>query len=99
MKLWYNGVRMKPKGVILMSEEKKQLIATINEMPEEWTIKILAYIKKLKDEDDKDMPERLVIKDKEDLERKLDDGIKDIESGKVYSFDEVYNESKAILKG
>ena len=30
MKLWYNDVRMKPKGVILMSEEKKQLIATIN---------------------------------------------------------------------
>ena len=99
MKLWYNDVRMKPKGVILMSEEKKQLIATINEMPEEWTIKILAYIKTLKDEENKDMPERLVIKDKEDLERKLDDGIKDIESGKVYSFDEVYNESKAILKG
>ena len=60
---------------------------------------ILAYIKTLKDEENKDIPERLVIKDKEDLEKKLEEGLEDIKSGKVYSFDEVYDESKAILKG
>ncbi len=40
---------------------------------------------------------RIIIKDQNDLEEKLEEGIKDIEAGNVYSFDEVYNESKAIL--
>lgn len=40
-----------------------------------------------------------VIKDKADLRQKLEEGIKDSESGKVYSIDEAFSEIDTRLGG
>lgn len=41
-------------------------------------------------------PEELIIKDKEDLKKKLEEGLKDIENGNVCSLEEVFEEVKKI---
>ncbi len=42
-------------------------------------------------------PQDLIIKDKEDLKKKLEEGIESIEKGKVYSLDEVFSEIDNML--
>ncbi len=42
-------------------------------------------------------PKSLIIKNKNDLKEKLEEGIKDTESGRVCSFDEASNEIEKIL--
>lgn len=39
----------------------------------------------------------LIIKDKEDLKKKLEEGIESTEKGKVYSLDEVFSEIDNML--
>ncbi len=39
-------------------------------------------------------PESLIIKNKNDLREKLEEGIKDTENGRVCSFDEAFDEIK-----
>ena len=43
-------------------------------------------------------PKELIAQDKKDLKEKLEEGIKDSESGNVYSIDEVFDEVEKILK-
>ena len=42
-------------------------------------------------------PKNLIIKDKKDLRKKLEEGIKDTESGRVCSLDEAFLEIDSIL--
>ena len=44
------------------------------------------------------LSEELIIKDKEDLKKKLEEGIKDFENGRVCSLEEVYLEVQEVLK-
>lgn len=44
-------------------------------------------------------PQDLIIKDKEDLKKKLEEGIKSTEKGEVYSLEEVFSEIDNIIKG
>ena len=63
-----------------MSEEKRALHDTIDVMPEEWVKKILEYIELLKSNEDLDIPERLVVRNEEELSQKLTEAIEDKES-------------------
>ena len=42
-------------------------------------------------------PEELIIKDKENLKKKLEEGLKDIENGNVCSLDEAFLEIEKSL--
>lgn len=81
MKLWYNDVRMKPKGVILMSEQLKMLINTAEGMTDKQIKEVVSFAKyiKYKAEDIEDGPEELIVKDDEDFIQKIKDGMEDSE--------------------
>ncbi len=42
-------------------------------------------------------PENLIIKDKEDLRKKLEEGIKDTDNGRVCSIHEAFDEIESML--
>lgn len=81
-----------------MSTEKKELIKSIEVLPEEFTSKIIEYIEFLKfDAIINSAPEELIIKDKEDLIKKLEEGIKDTENGNVCTLEEAISEIEKCL--
>lgn len=45
-----------------------------------------------------DAPSDLIIKDMDDLIKKLDEGIEDDENGNVYTLEEAYSEINKILE-
>lgn len=45
-----------------------------------------------------DAPSDLIIKDMDDLMKKLDEGIEDDENGNVYNLEEAYSEINKILE-
>lgn len=82
-----------------MSIQDKKLIESIESLPEELQNKILEYIEYIKfmyitD----DIPEELLIQDKEDLKVKLEEGLKDIEENKVCSIEEAFEEINTVIK-
>lgn len=73
-----------------MPIEKQKFYNEIETLPEELTNHVInAYI-------DKEAPDRVIVKNKEDLKAKLQKGLDDINQGKVYSSDEVYGELDKI---
>ena len=69
-----------------MSIEKQKLYNVIDTLSDEFLNKVLEYIEYLKFTDIvKNAPENLIIKDKADLRKKLEEGIKDTDNGKVCS--------------
>ncbi len=98
MKLWYNDVRMKPKGVILMSEQQKLLLADVEDLSEETIKQIREYIAELKlNSVINNAPEELIPKDEKELEKMLEEADEEIEKGNVVSFDEVKAELDKAL--
>ena len=82
-----------------MSIEKQKLFNEIETLPDELSSKVLDYIEYLRyTVATATAPKELIAQDKKDLKEKLEEGIKDSESGNVYSIDEVFDEVEKILK-
>lgn len=82
-----------------MTIKKQELYNVIERLPEELSIKVLDYIEYLKFSNvTNNAPEELIIKDKEDLKKKLEEGIKDFENGEVCSLEKAYLEIQEILE-
>lgn len=82
-----------------MSEQQKLLFDEITDMSEFELQEVLLFAKYIKyRKNNAKIPARLIDKDEKELEEKLEKSINDIEVGKVHTFEEVYNNSKAILE-
>lgn len=74
-----------------MSIEKQKLYNEINTLPEELMTQVIDFIEYLKlSHIDQKAPNSVIIKSKKDLKEKLQKGLDDIKSNKVYSVDEVF---------
>ena len=81
-----------------MTIKQQELCNIIETLPEEFSNKVLDYIEYLKYSSIiNNAPDDLIIKDKEDLRKKILEGIKDIEQGKVCYVDEAFQEVNNIL--
>ncbi len=81
-----------------MTLKKQELYNLIEELPEELSTKVLDYIEYLKfSSAANNAPEELIIKDKDELKKKLEEGIKDFENGNVCSLKEAYLEVQEVL--
>lgn len=75
-----------------MSIEKQRLYDEINTLPEELTNQVINFIEYLKISYlDSEAPDSVIIKSKKDLKEKLQKGIDDINTNRVYSVEEVSN--------
>lgn len=83
-----------------MSEQQKRVYEAIIDLPEEVCNRILEYIDEIKfNMVINNAPKELIPKGEEDLQRMLEEADKDIETGDVYSFDEVVDAiSKMLVK-
>ncbi len=80
-----------------MSIEKQQLYNEIETLPEELASQVINFIGYLKlSYIDKEAPESLTIKSKKDLKEKLQKGLDDIKSNKLYSLDETFEKLENI---
>ena len=81
-----------------MSIEKQEILKTLETLPEELALQVLDYIEYLKfNSVINKAPQNLIIKDKEDLKKKLEEGLEDIENGNVCSLDEAFLEIEKSL--
>ena len=81
-----------------MTIKKQKLYDIIETLPEELSNKVIEFIEYLKYTDVvNNGPQDLTIKDKKDLRKKLEEGIKDTDNGKVCSVDEAFSEIETIL--
>jgi len=81
-----------------MTAKKQELYNIIETLPEEISNKVMEYIEYLKyTEITNNAPQNLIVKDKADLRKKLEEGIKDTENGNVCSLDEAFEEIDTIL--
>ena len=82
-----------------MTTKQKEICNIIETLPDELSSKVLDYIEYLRyTVATTTAPKELIAQDKKDLKEKLEEGIKDSESGNVYSVDEVFDEVEEILK-
>lgn len=80
-----------------MSVEKQELLKSIETLPEELALQVLDYIEYLKfNSVINNAPQDLIIRDKEDLKKKLEAGIESTEKGEIYSLEEVFEEVQKI---
>ena len=80
-----------------MTVKKQELCNIIEELPEELSNKVLDYIEYLKYSTIiNNAPQKLVIRNKEDLRKKLLEGIKDSDNGNVCTIDEAFREVETI---
>lgn len=80
-----------------MTTKQKEICNIIETLPDELSSKVLDYIEYLKyTVATATAPKELIAQDKKDLKEKLEEGIKDSESGNVYSIDEVFDEVEKI---
>lgn len=78
---------------------KQEICNIIETLPDELTNKVLDYIKTLKcTVAVSTAPKEVVAKDKEDLRKKLEEGIKDSENGNVHFVEETFEEIEKILE-
>ena len=81
-----------------MNVKKQELYNIIEELPKELSIKVLDYIEYLKFYIIvNNAPQNIIIKDKQDLRRKLLEGIKDTDNGNVCTINEAFSEVEKIL--
>lgn len=74
-----------------MSIEKQKLYNEIETLPEELTNQVINFIEYLKlSYIDSEAPDSVTIKSKKDLKEKLQKGLEDIKSNKVFSLDETF---------
>ncbi|MBQ7668445.1 MAG: hypothetical protein IJS47_03890 [Clostridia bacterium] len=78
-----------------MSDEKLKLHNTIDGIPEEWVKKILEYIEILRKNDEElNVPDRLVVKNEDELSQKLTEAI---ESEEAIPLSEVINRMSKVV--
>ena len=81
-----------------MTVKKQELYNIIEELPKELSIKVLDYIEYLKFYIIvNNAPQNIIIKDKQDLRRKLLEGIKDTDNGNVCTINVAFSEVEKIL--
>ncbi len=81
-----------------MTVKKQELYNIIEELPKELSSKVLDYIEYLKFYIIvNNAPQNIIIKDKQDLRRKLLEGIKDTDNGNVCTINEAFSEVEKIL--
>ena len=81
-----------------MTARKQELYNVIENLPEDLLNKVMEYIEYLKySAIINKAPKNLIVKDKKDLREKLEEGIKDTESGIVCSLDEAFLEIDSML--
>ena len=74
-----------------MSIEKQKLYNEIETLPEEFTNQVINFIEYLKlSYVDTDAPVSVTIESKKDLKEKLQKGLDDIKTNKVFSLDEIF---------
>ena len=75
-----------------MSTEKQQLINAIKTLPDNLAGQAYNYIEYLKlSYVDEEAPKSVTIKSKQDLQKKLQEGLDDIKANRVYSLDEFFD--------
>ena len=80
-----------------MSIEKQKLYNEIETLPEELINQVINFIEYLKlSYLDAEAPDSVTIKNKKDLKEKLQKGLNDIKTNKVYSLDEVFTKIDTI---
>lgn len=80
-----------------MSIEKQKLYYEIETLPEELTNQVINFIEYLKfSYIDMEVPDNIIIKSKKDLKEKLQKGLDDIKSNKVYSLEEAFSKIDKI---
>ena len=80
-----------------MSIEKQRLYNAIETLPEELTEQVISYIEYLKLYFlEPGALESVTIKSKEDLIKKLEKGLKDVEEGRVHPLDETLAKINSI---
>ena len=80
-----------------MSIEKQRLYNEIDTLPEELTNQVINFIEYLKISHlDTEAPDEIMIKNKKDLKQKLQKGIDDVNTNRVYSIEEVFNKINNI---
>lgn len=76
-----------------MSTEKQQLINAIKTLPDNLASQAYNYIEYLKlSYVDEEAPKSVTIKSKQDLQKKLQEGLDDIKANRVYSLEEFFDE-------
>lgn len=81
-----------------MSIEKQKILNEIETLPEELVKQVIDFIEYLKfSKISIEIPENLKIKSKDDLKNKLQEGIDDIENGRVYSLEETFQKLDTII--
>ncbi len=82
-----------------MTGYQKELYNTIQALPEELLSKVIDYIKYLEfSYITNNAPSDLIIENEEDLVKKINEGIEDIEKGNVCTIEEAYSEIEQILE-
>lgn len=81
-----------------MTVKQQELYDVIGTLPDELSNKVLEYIEYLKYSTIiSKAPQNIIMKDKKDLRAKLEEGIKDTESGNVCSLEEAFLEIEKSL--
>ena len=81
-----------------MTAKNQEIYNMIETLPEEISDKVLEYIEYLKyNKVINTAPENLVVKDKDDLRKKFEEGEEDIKNGKVRTLDDVFDEIDDML--
>ena len=81
-----------------MTTKKQELYNMIETLPEELLNKVIEFIEYLKYTDVvNNESQDFIIKDKKDLRKKLEEGIKDTDNEKVCSIDEAFSEIETML--
>lgn len=82
-----------------MIGHQKELYNTIQALSEELLSKVIDYIKYLEfSYITNNAPSDLIIENEEDLVKKINEGIEDIEKGNVCTIEEAYSEIEQILE-
>ena len=75
-----------------MTIKQQELYNIIETLPEEFSNKVIEFIEYLKfTEVLNNEPQDLTIKDENDLRKKLEEGIRDTDNGRVCSIDEAFS--------
>lgn len=80
-----------------MSIEKQKILNEIETLPDELANQVIDFIEYLKfSHISMEAPDSVVIKSKKDLKEKLKKGLDDIDTGRVYTLDEVFDKLDTI---
>ena len=80
-----------------MSIEKQKILNEIETLPDELANQVIDFIGYLKfSHISMEAPDSVVIKSKKDLKEKLKKGLDDIDAGRVYTLDEVFDKLDII---